>query len=43
MFVGLLTCINEMIESLGGVTPIVLALVGIFSKTLFPLITNGFK
>ena len=35
--------VTDFIDRLGGIGPTILVLAGIFSKTLFPLIGNGFK
>lgn len=38
-----LSGINQLIDRIGGIGPAAMILVGLFSKTLFPLIGNGIK
>jgi hypothetical protein len=42
MFAGLIDGVSGFIDSMGGVGPMVLMLVAIFSKQLFPMIQAGF-
>lgn len=43
LFGGLIRGVNNFIDSAGGITPILLSVVGMASSTLFPLLQNGFK
>ena len=43
MFANLIDGVSGFIDSLGGVGPMLLMLVGIFSKSLFPMVQAGFK
>lgn len=42
-FATLINNVKKFIDSIGGVGPMVLMLVGLFSKMLFPMIRNGFN
>jgi hypothetical protein len=39
----ILKTVTTLIEKCGGIIPVIMTLAGIFSKTLFPMITMGFK
>jgi hypothetical protein len=39
----LINGLNKFIDQIGGLGNVALILVGLFGRTLFPLITNGFK
>lgn len=43
VFAELIGTISKVIDSMGGVLPLALTLVGVFSKTLFPLLQAGFQ
>ena len=43
VFAELIDTISKVIDSMGGVLPLALTLVGVFSKTLFPLLQAGFQ
>lgn len=43
IFAELIHTISRVIDSMGGVLPLALTLVGVFSKTLFPLLQAGFQ
>lgn len=42
-FADLIDTVSRVIDSFGGVGPVILMLVGLFSKTLFPIVANGIK
>jgi hypothetical protein len=37
----LIKSIGDFVDKIGGIGPLIFTLVSMFSKTLFPLITNG--
>ena len=43
IFADFLETISKVIDSFGGIVPVILTLAGVFSKVLFPLIGVGFK
>ena len=43
MFAHLIDSVSSFIDTMGGVGPLALMLVGIFSKTLFPLLQSGLR
>lgn len=43
VFAELIGTISRVIDSMGGVLPLALTLIGVFSKTLFPLLQAGFQ
>ena len=43
MFSGLINGVNNFIKSSGGIIPILASVVAMASRTLFPLLQNGFK
>jgi TP901 family phage tail tape measure protein len=42
IFAELINSISRVVDSMGGVLPVVLTLVGVFSKSLFPILQAGF-
>jgi hypothetical protein len=43
LFADLINGIADTVDSFGGLGPMVITLVGLFSTTLFPILINGFK
>lgn len=43
IFAELINTISRVIDSMGGVLPLALTLIGVFSKTLFPMLQAGFQ
>jgi hypothetical protein len=43
MFAGLIDGVSGFIDAMGGVGPLILMLIGVFSKKLFPMLQAGFN
>jgi hypothetical protein len=43
MFAHLIDSVSNFIDAMGGIGPLAFMLVGIFNKTLFPLVQSGFR